>query len=89
VENGLLLTLTIEHLFDRGFIRFFKDAGRLIVSPVAHTESLRRMGIEQNSRSTSVYLVRHSELSSTTIATWFCCARYADCFHYFLFWVKK
>jgi putative restriction endonuclease len=45
VENGLLLTPTIDHLFDRGFISF-EEAGRLIVSPVAHTESLRRMGIE-------------------------------------------
>jgi putative restriction endonuclease len=44
-ENGLLLTPTIDHLFDRGFISF-EDAGRLIISPVAHTESLRRMGIE-------------------------------------------
>ena len=44
-ENGLLLTPSIDHLFDRGFISF-EDAGRLIVSPVAHTESLRRMGIE-------------------------------------------
>ncbi len=44
-ENGLLLTPTIDHLFDKGFI-FFEDGGRLIVSPVAHNESLRRMGIE-------------------------------------------
>jgi hypothetical protein len=44
-ENGLLLTPSIDHLFDRGFISF-EDAGRLIISPVADTESLRRMGIE-------------------------------------------
>jgi len=44
-ENGLLLTPTIDHLFDRGFISF-EDAGRLIISPVAHGESLRRMGID-------------------------------------------
>jgi TfoX/Sxy family transcriptional regulator of competence genes len=43
-ENGLLLTPSIDHLFDRGFISFEKN-GRLLVSPVAHTESLRRMGI--------------------------------------------
>jgi len=43
--NGLLLTPTIDHLFDRGFIGF-EDGGGLIVSPVAHAESLRRMGIE-------------------------------------------
>ena len=32
-ENGLLLTPSIDHLFDRGFIGF-EDNGRLIISPV-------------------------------------------------------
>lgn len=44
-ENGLLLTPTVDHLFDRGFISF-EGNGRLIVSPVAHAESLRRMGVD-------------------------------------------
>ena len=44
-ENGLLLTPSIDHLFDRGFISF-EDTGRLIISPVAHRPSLRRMGID-------------------------------------------
>jgi putative restriction endonuclease len=44
-ENGLLLTPSIEHLFDRGFIGF-EDSGNLIVSPVAHNPSLQRMGVE-------------------------------------------
>ncbi len=44
-ENGLLLTPTIDHLFDRGFISF-EDSGALIVSPVAHAPSLNRMGVE-------------------------------------------
>jgi hypothetical protein len=44
-ENGLLLTPTVDHLFDRGFIGFDGD-GALIVSPVAHRESLQRMGID-------------------------------------------
>jgi putative restriction endonuclease len=43
-ENGLLLTPTVDHLFDRGFISF-EDDGRLLVSPVTHGESLKRMGI--------------------------------------------
>ncbi|MCG3201463.1 MAG: hypothetical protein NFCOHLIN_01333 [Gammaproteobacteria bacterium] len=43
-ENGLLLTPTIDHLFDRGFISFEND-GRLLISPCAHRESLTRMGI--------------------------------------------
>lgn len=44
-ENGLLLTPSIDHLFDRGFISFDGD-GTLIVSPVAHKSSLQRMGVE-------------------------------------------
>jgi len=43
-ENGLLLTPSVDHLFDRGFISF-ESNGSLLISPVAHTESLRRMGI--------------------------------------------
>ena len=44
-SNGLLLTPSIDHLFDRGFISF-ESNGELLISPVAHHESLRRMGIE-------------------------------------------
>jgi hypothetical protein len=44
-ENGLLLTPSIDHLFDRGFVGF-EDNGRLIVSPVAHRPSIDRMGID-------------------------------------------
>jgi hypothetical protein len=44
-ENGLLLTPSIDQLFDRGFIGF-EDSGVLIISPVAHRPSLHHMGIE-------------------------------------------
>jgi len=43
-ENGLLLTPNIDHLFDRGFISF-ENTGALLVSTVAHKESLRKMGV--------------------------------------------
>lgn len=43
--NGLLLTASIDHLFDRGFISF-EDDGELITSPVADTRSLERMGVQ-------------------------------------------
>lgn len=46
-ENGLLLTPSIDHLFDRGFIGF-ENSGELIVSPVAHTPSLNHMGVVTN-----------------------------------------
>ncbi len=43
-ENGLLLTPTIDHLFDRGFISF-ENNGDLLVSPVSHKQSLEKMGV--------------------------------------------
>jgi hypothetical protein len=43
-ENGLLLTPNADHLFDRGFIGF-EDNGDVLISPVAHTDSLARMGL--------------------------------------------
>ncbi|HEY1764491.1 MAG TPA: HNH endonuclease [Opitutaceae bacterium] len=43
-ENGFLLTPSIDHLFDRGFISF-EDNGELIISPVANRGSLERMGV--------------------------------------------
>jgi len=48
-ENGLLMTPTVDHLFDRGFISFEND-GELLISPVVHRESLRRMGIPPDER---------------------------------------
>ena len=41
----LLLTPSIDLLFDRGFIGF-EDNGTLIISPVAHRLSLQRMGLD-------------------------------------------
>ena len=43
-ENGLLLTPSIDHLFDRGLISF-EDSGTLLLSPRAHRESLGLMGV--------------------------------------------
>lgn len=43
-RNGLLLTPNADHLFDRGFISF-DDAGDVLVSPVAHADSLSRLGL--------------------------------------------
>jgi len=44
-ENGLLLTPNADHLFDRGFIGF-DDNGDVLVSPVAHRESLAKLGVD-------------------------------------------
>lgn len=46
-ENGLLLTPNADHLFDRGFIGF-EDNGDVLVSPVAHVDSLTRMGLNSS-----------------------------------------
>lgn len=48
-ENGLLLTPSIDHLFDRGLISF-EDSGELLISPVAHQFSLQRMGVPTEGR---------------------------------------
>lgn len=55
--NGLLLTPSIDHLFDRGFISF-EDDGTLLVSPAAHDQSLQRMGVETDKR---IYVGSFSE----------------------------
>jgi putative restriction endonuclease len=62
--DGLLLTPTVDHLFDRGFISF-EGHDRLIVAPVAHAESLRRMGVDPAVRisvgaSIALALYRHT-----------------------------
>ncbi len=46
-ENGLLLTPNVDHLFDRGFIGF-EDNGDVLISPVAHADSLARMGLNSS-----------------------------------------
>ena len=48
-ENGLLLTPSIDHLFDRGFISFESD-GHLLISPVADRPSLQKMGVPVETR---------------------------------------
>jgi len=47
--NGLMLTPTADHLFDRGFISFGDD-GEVLISPVADVVSLRRMGLDPDNR---------------------------------------
>jgi hypothetical protein len=66
-ENGLLLTPTIDHLFDKGFISF-ERAGRLLISPVVDRISLYKMGIRDDSlnvgafsRAQSEFLAYHHE----------------------------
>jgi len=45
--NGLMLTPSADHLFDRGFISF-EDSGEVIIAPGADQDSLGKMGIERD-----------------------------------------
>lgn len=69
-ENGLLLTPSIDHLFDKGHISF-KDTGNLLISPIADRDSLARMGVkDENSvivRSFTHIQQRHLEFHRDTI----------------------
>jgi putative restriction endonuclease len=44
-ENGLLLTPSIDHLFDKGYISF-KNSGELLLSPRADRVALAKMGVK-------------------------------------------
>jgi len=59
-ENGLLLTPTIDHLFDRGFISF-EDSGLLIVSLVAHAPSLNLNHVGTFTQGQKQFLDYHRE----------------------------
>lgn len=48
-ENGFLLTPTVDHLFDEGFISF-ENSGDLILSPVVDRISIARMGISSDQK---------------------------------------
>jgi putative restriction endonuclease len=48
-ENGFMLTPTVDHLFDRGFISFSND-GELVIASVADIEALRKMGVPVDRR---------------------------------------
>lgn len=43
-ENGFMLTPTIDHLFDRGFIGFGND-GSVILADVANRAAMKKMGV--------------------------------------------
>jgi putative restriction endonuclease len=64
--NGLMLTPSVDLLFDKGHISF-SDAGNLLVSPIADVTALQAMGLEDGlnvgefSRKQCAYLLRHRE----------------------------
>ena len=67
--NGLLLTPSIDHLFDRGFISF-EDSGEALISPVSDLDSLSRMGVNTETparvggfNSDQLYFLKHHRTS--------------------------
>jgi hypothetical protein len=76
-ENGLLLTPNADHLFDRGFIGF-DDNGDVLVSPVAHRESLARLGVVSAQALNVGSLPRASGATwSSTAKTFYCGPRFS------------
>jgi putative restriction endonuclease len=65
-ENGLLLTPSIDHLFDRGFIGF-EDSGRLIISPRLTCRHWNKWELRHSRRLTSVALRMARRSSSISI----------------------
>lgn len=43
-ENGLMLTPTIDHLFDKGFVSF-ENNGELILSDMADRSTMKKLGV--------------------------------------------
>lgn len=52
--NGLLLTASVDRLFDRGLISF-SDAGNILMKPSLSTEDLSPLGLSAHSRLTTVH----------------------------------
>jgi hypothetical protein len=70
-ENRILLTPSIDHLLDRGFIGF-EGNGNVIISPVAHRPSLERMGMDVRDTLNVGPLTAAQRHFGSTTATWCC-----------------
>ncbi len=52
-ENGFMLTPSVDHLFDKGYISF-QDNGRILLADIADRDELARMGIDDRRLKESV-----------------------------------
>jgi len=59
-ENGFMLTPTIDHLFDKGFISF-ESEGSILLADVADRDAMRRMGIIGDGVPTNVGSLREGQ----------------------------
>jgi predicted restriction endonuclease len=61
-DNGLLLAVHIDGLFDRGFISFDEN-GRILISPKLRSENLKLFGISPDSQITQIHPGHHKYLA--------------------------
>jgi len=61
-DNGLLLAVHIDGLFDRGFISF-DDSGRILLSPKLSSESLKCFGITPDLQIAKLHSGQHKYLA--------------------------
>ncbi len=59
-ENGFMLTPTIDHLFDKGFISFDNDSS-IILSDVAKRDEMIRMGVIGRDAPNNIGVLRESQ----------------------------
>ena len=59
-ENGFMLTPTIDHLFDKGFISFEND-GSILLADVADRDAMERMGLVGESAPTNIGSLRDGQ----------------------------
>ena len=71
-KNGLLLTPSIDHLLDKGFISF-ENSGELIVSPVPTSPRWSKWALPRTGSSTSVRLRKARSISWSITETRCCC----------------
>lgn len=59
-ENGFMLTPSIDHLFDKGFIGFEND-GSILLADVSNRDSLEKMGVIGNAAPTNIGSLRNNQ----------------------------
>lgn len=59
-ENGFMLTPTVDHLFDKGFISFEND-GSILLADVANRDAMERMGVVSENAPTNAGQFRDTQ----------------------------
>ena len=59
-ENGFMLTPSIDHLFDKGFIGFEND-GSILLADVANRDAIKKMGVIGNEAPSNIGKLREKQ----------------------------